>query len=38
MMSERIHRLMDEIEPSVSDENLQGGESDADSRAHEHKA
>jgi hypothetical protein len=30
MMSERIHRLMDEIEPSVSDENLQGGESDAD--------
>jgi hypothetical protein len=31
MMSERIHRLMDEIEPSTSDESLQG-EKDGENR------
>jgi DNA-binding PadR family transcriptional regulator len=30
LMSERIHKLMDEIEPSTSDESLHDGESDGD--------
>ena len=30
MMSERIHKLMDDIKPSISDENLQPSESDGE--------
>ena len=30
MMSERIHKLVDDIEPSISDENLQPSESDGE--------